>query len=410
MQNLIDQFRANARSLTPNDFWPYVSEASLIYLYDPAPSEKQPIIREAYNQKDAEILAKQNYSPFWSLNKFVGKQRRVEKFNSTMALGVDIDVVTTAEYNVIPIEQIDKRKSDVLEKLQRFPCQCHEAHETRKGLHIVFFVTGEQGQEGLKLFREAENILVDYFGADPGASLITQLLRFPGSLHLKEPQSPFVCRSLIDHLDEVPAYNLRDFIEILQTKIKPFLVPKTQNVEVDIKTAKTPLAIAGSRNIFLTSIAGTLRHRGLSETTIIKALQGINGIECNPPLSDNEVAAIGKSIGKYPAPSQLAVGQKIQNTPVLIRLSDVVPEAIQWLWTYKIPRGKITMMEGDPGNGKSWCSLAIASAVSRGYPLPGDTLKLAPANVLLLTAEDGAADTIYPRLDGMGADLARIKI
>ncbi len=97
-------------------------------------------------------------------------------------------------------------------------------------------------------------------------------------------------------------------------------------------------------------------------------------------------------------------------TAVLVTLSDVTPEQVSWIWNLRVPRGKLTLMEGDPGQGKSWCCLAIAAAVSKGVSLPGEVKIPAkePENVLLLTAEDGLADTIRPRLEGMGADLTKI--
>jgi hypothetical protein len=91
----------------------------------------------------------------------------------------------------------------------------------------------------------------------------------------------------------------------------------------------------------------------------------------------------------------------------LLCMSDIPPEEVHWLWRPWIPRKKLTLVEGDPGLGKSHLALQLATAVSLGYGLPG-MLKTAPANTLLLTAEDGLGDTVRPRLDAMGADLARI--
>jgi hypothetical protein len=91
----------------------------------------------------------------------------------------------------------------------------------------------------------------------------------------------------------------------------------------------------------------------------------------------------------------------------LVCVRDIEPEPIEWLWKPYIPLGKVTMLEGDPGVGKSWVSLAIATAVSLGRGLPG-TEPTEPANVLVLNYEDGKADTIRPRLDNLGADVGRI--
>ena len=91
----------------------------------------------------------------------------------------------------------------------------------------------------------------------------------------------------------------------------------------------------------------------------------------------------------------------------MVTLSDVTAESVRWLWPGYIPYGKLTMLEGDPGVGKTLVSCAIAAAVSRGHALPGGE-PARPADVVLLTYEDGLGDTIRPRLDAAGADTTRI--
>lgn len=92
----------------------------------------------------------------------------------------------------------------------------------------------------------------------------------------------------------------------------------------------------------------------------------------------------------------------------IVRLSDVRPEHVEWLWPSRIPLGKLTILDGDPGLGKSTVSLDLAARVSRGLPMPGEPDGRPPAGVVLLSAEDGLADTIRPRLDAAGADVSRI--
>jgi hypothetical protein len=94
----------------------------------------------------------------------------------------------------------------------------------------------------------------------------------------------------------------------------------------------------------------------------------------------------------------------------LVSLADVQPERVRWLWPQRIPLGKVTILDGDPGLGKSALTLDLAARVSRGWAMPdGSTSDLAePANVVLLSAEDGLADTIRPRLDAAGADVTRV--
>ncbi|BAF61058.1 MAG: AAA family ATPase [Pelotomaculum sp.] len=98
--------------------------------------------------------------------------------------------------------------------------------------------------------------------------------------------------------------------------------------------------------------------------------------------------------------------------PVIVRLAEVEPEEVAWLWEPYIPLGKLTILEGDPGVGKTWLALQLAAIVSRGDPFPGldgvPRERREPANVVYLSAEDGLADTLRPRLDKAGADVNRV--
>lgn len=100
------------------------------------------------------------------------------------------------------------------------------------------------------------------------------------------------------------------------------------------------------------------------------------------------------------------------NAPPVFRpvvCSRVSPAPVEWLWEPYLPRGKLVVLDGDPGTGKSLVTLDIAARVSSGRALPGGAPGR-PAPVLLLNAEDGAADTIRPRLGAAGADLSRVHI
>lgn len=96
-------------------------------------------------------------------------------------------------------------------------------------------------------------------------------------------------------------------------------------------------------------------------------------------------------------------------TPNVVRLSDVAPEKVMWLWQNKIPLGKVTLLSGNPGLGKSFVTMDIAARVSAGIPWPDSPDEpREPGGVVLLAVEDGLGDTIRPRLDVHQADCTRI--
>lgn len=93
----------------------------------------------------------------------------------------------------------------------------------------------------------------------------------------------------------------------------------------------------------------------------------------------------------------------------IITMRDVEMESVRFLWKPYIPAGKITIVQGDPGEGKTTMMLAIAAAVTTGIALPGCKSSV-PGNVIFQTAEDGLADTIKPRLTRLGADCSRVHV
>lgn len=95
----------------------------------------------------------------------------------------------------------------------------------------------------------------------------------------------------------------------------------------------------------------------------------------------------------------------------LIHMENVVSKEVEWLWYPYIPYGKITIIEGDPGEGKTTLVLKLAAALSRGLPLPCDDDKeYEPIHIIYQTAEDGIEDTIKPRLVKAGADCSMIRV
>jgi len=101
--------------------------------------------------------------------------------------------------------------------------------------------------------------------------------------------------------------------------------------------------------------------------------------------------------------------EPLDGDPIVVRLDEVVPEEVDWLWRGRVARGNLTLIAGDPGLGKSFLTLDWAARVSTGAGWPDDPdQRMEPAGVVLMNAEDGTADTVVPRLIAAGADLTRI--
>jgi len=99
----------------------------------------------------------------------------------------------------------------------------------------------------------------------------------------------------------------------------------------------------------------------------------------------------------------------IASEPVMVNMASVKRSRVEWLWPSRIALGKVTLIGGDPGTGKSNLSIDILSRVTTGTPwvdCPNETR--APAGGVLLTAEDDLEDTVGPRLDAGGADSSRV--
>lgn len=126
-------------------------------------------------------------------------------------------------------------------------------------------------------------------------------------------------------------------------------------------------------------------------------------------MIDDPLKAFG---GSQPGRSGKPDSSKPLRSVILSRrLSDVEPEEVTYVWPGRIPRGKLTLIVGDPGVGKSFLTLDVAARISSGTPWPDRPDENVEAgNVVIFSAEDDPADTIRPRLDAAGADVGRIHV
>ena len=99
----------------------------------------------------------------------------------------------------------------------------------------------------------------------------------------------------------------------------------------------------------------------------------------------------------------------VEPGPILTCLADVEPREIKWLWPGRVPMGRITLLVGRPGEGKSFLTCDMASRISTGTPWP-DKSDCPAGSVIFISAEDDPGDTIRPRLDAHYADVRKVHL
>ncbi len=199
--------------------------------------------------------------------------------------------------------------------------------------------------------------------------------------------------------------------------------------KIEKKTAKPaddggPILQSG-RNNTLTSIGGSLRNSGLNHEEIESALLRINQERCQPPLDETEVMTIAASVSRYAVPDANPVligGIPVGSVQVASTASDtasslqtktankITTKKIKWLWEQRIPFGKLSVLAGNPDQGKSLVTMYMVSQLTTGRPLYGSTVALTACEVLVLAGEDEANDTIVPRLQAGDADLSKVHL
>ena len=139
---------------------------------------------------------------------------------------------------------------------------------------------------------------------------------------------------------------------------------------------------------------------------------GIEVVRFSPTLKDwNEVLCHAEQFPnkRYHA-ENVVLKEAIVEKPVpVIRMSEVVSTNVEWLWKPYIPFGKVSILQGNPGEGKTYFAMQLAAACTGRKLLPGMEV-IEPFNMIYQTAEDGLGDTIRPRLEEAGADLERILV
>lgn len=146
----------------------------------------------------------------------------------------------------------------------------------------------------------------------------------------------------------------------------------------------------------------------------VGALLALPNFGAERPEGATDFNDLHRLIGPAAVRASIEAAQQVQmsdTAPVVFRrLSDVQAQSIRWLWPGRFARGKVSMIAGNPGLGKSQVTASLAAIVTSGGPWPVDGGRCERGSVIFLSAEDDAADTIKPRLLAAGADTDRCYI
>jgi hypothetical protein len=173
--------------------------------------------------------------------------------------------------------------------------------------------------------------------------------------------------------------------------------------EADLK--EHPGSPEGKRHDTLCQLVGRyLRDHGVNNELITLAFAWAD--RCQPPFPTNEAQKVVSSLAEKELAKQKLVSHPIQ-TLVSRRFDEIEPDPIHWLWPQRIALGKLSLLVGQPGLGKTFVAGDMMARLSQGLAWP-DGVALPAGEAAIVTAEDGASDTLRPRLDAAGADVRKI--
>jgi DNA repair protein RadA/Sms len=295
--------------------------------------------------------------------------------------------------------------------------------ETRKSAHAYWLIEGGCAEAE---WRDVQARLIAYFGGDEKIKNPARVMRLPYFNHLRydaESAEYEYKRVELTHFEPELRYTTAEMYAAFPApspKVEPPTgVPPDVSGGAGAFTSWDELNAEAARRIRQSAEARTdgrgwthapgVCHGSAHGKALFVSPDGAYG--CHNGCEKARVrAALG--LPERPAGAEAeshSPQAQPEEAPALrvVCMADVEPEQVSWLWHPYIALGKLTILEGDPGLGKSWLTCALASAVTRGRGLPGCE-PFEAGNVLMLSAEDGLADTLRPRLDAVGADVRRV--
>jgi hypothetical protein len=298
----------------------------------------------------------------------------------------------------IDIDFKQRDEAEARRELATFPFAPSLVLHSGGGLHVYWFL-----REALSDMAEARRLLlglITQFHADPSCKDPSRIMRIPGSRNLKPdydtprpvavetfaPDTRVNASALLDLLEEWGAF-------------RPTATPRpTPAVSAD------GVIPNGQRNTRLYEIGRSLHNRGIQFEALREALSVINIAQCRPPLPDEDIVTLARNCDTQGNRSDFT-GASASSRPTLLvrRLSEVQVEPLDPLWPAHLYRGKFHLWAGMGEIGKTYAACDLAARGSRGGLMPDGSV-VGTFRTLIVTAEDGAADTIRPRIDRLGGD------
>jgi len=362
--------------------------------------QDRPIARQFFGPGDADRIAA--FCLRYSADElYFGVALRGEADNGTL----ENCTALTAPFCDLDFKMFAGGEAEARDRLAKCPIAPSIILASGGGLHVYWRLTEPITlSTNERLARGLLARLAAYLGGDLSSAEPAHVLRVPGSKnHKYQPARPVT----IELLEPSRSYNVGDF-DWLPAEAAPERPAEPASEDVP----------PGQRDDRIWRMGRALRRQGARAETILEQLRIFNAVQCKPPHPDAYLVAklthimSGPDRADYSGQSETTTGPHASTaaSAIVTQLSTVEAVDVDWIWPGRLARGKYALIAGDPGLGKSSIMLDVTARLSKpGSTWPDGTA--APfGKTLLLSAEDGIADTIRPRVDRFGGDPEQIYV
>ena len=326
-------------------------------------------------------------------------------------------------FNAFFVEIDDLLLEEQHRRFDTAPLQPSIRLETRKSVHAYWLIEGNCTEAE---WRDIQARLISYFGSDEKIKNPARVMRLPYFNHLHYNSRTHAhetkrveLAAFLPERRHSPTALRAAFPDLSPQTASSLDAPPNDNGDVMAFASWDELHAETARRIRQSPKARTeqngwthapgICHGSREGTALYVSPDGAYG--CHKGCTAASVRAyfgMTERPANEKTDSRAPHAQPKETTSLrVVCMADVEPSQVTWLWYPYIARGKLTILEGDPGLGKSWLTCALSSAVTHGRGLPGCG-PFEASNVLMLSAEDGLGDTLRPRLDAVGANVRRI--